>query len=548
MTDTTSTTGLVQQFIERTQRLYSLPAVAMEVLRLTAEPRVDGRALKDCIELDPALTTRILRVVNSSLFGASRQVTDLNQALSILGMRPLKMLVLGFSLPKELFSEIEAEVLARYWRRTLTKAAAARELAQRLWQLPGDEAFTAGLIQDIGVLALIQQLGQTYIEFLSHVQTHGGSLLARELETLGFDHGILSARLLAHWGLPAPLCAAVAAPPDEARIAELPPAERTLPEILHLAELVAQLVEQPYGPALRDLLEIGGRYRGLTYESLRPIVLAVQAQVAELAAVLALELPAGQSFADLLIAAQSRMADESLTAASQSPVDPEGELLQVATRLRSELAAAAVRSGSALPQRSAPPSGGRAENPLARPDTRAHARHERSLGSVSRSASPTDAAADPALEGLVAGAVNRCRQMRCSVSLALVSIDRFGDLLLTLGPDQATDLVHGLRFELADWSGQRAPATMVGEACYALVWEDCSRSDSLQLVRQILRDAKEWRYNQPGSPSELTLSAGLATLEVPPRNYEPAQLIAAAQRCLSGAQLSGGDTLKSIAF
>jgi hypothetical protein len=46
----------------------------------------------------------------------------------------------------------------------------------------------------------------------------------------------------------------------------------------------------------------------------------------------------------------------------------------------------------------------------------------------------------------------------------------------------------------------------------------------------------------------MTLSAGLATLEVPPRNFQPHQLIDAAWRCLSGAQLSGGDTLKSIAF
>ena len=86
MSDTTSI-GLVQQFILRSERLYSLPAVAMEVIQLTAEARPDARALKQCIERDPALTARILRVVNSSLFAASRQITNLNQALSLLGMR-----------------------------------------------------------------------------------------------------------------------------------------------------------------------------------------------------------------------------------------------------------------------------------------------------------------------------------------------------------------------------------------------------------------------------------------------------------------------------
>jgi len=95
-----SATGLVQQFVERTGQLYSLPAVAMEVLRLTSEPKFDARAIKDCLERDPALATRVLKVVNSSLFGLSRPIGDLNQALALLGTRPLKMLVLGFSLPK----------------------------------------------------------------------------------------------------------------------------------------------------------------------------------------------------------------------------------------------------------------------------------------------------------------------------------------------------------------------------------------------------------------------------------------------------------------
>src|SRR5262249_23956881 len=149
------------------------------------------------------LAARILRVVNSSLFGPSRQVTDLNQALTLLGIRPLKMLVLGFSLPKELFTGLQAEVLARYWRQTLVKAVAGGELSERLWRVPGDEPFLAGLVQDIGILALVQQLGEPYLRLLSHVQSHGGSLLERELEMLGFDHLILSARLLMHWGLPA---------------------------------------------------------------------------------------------------------------------------------------------------------------------------------------------------------------------------------------------------------------------------------------------------------------------------------------------------------
>ena len=227
-----SSTSLVQEFVERTGQLYSLPAVAMEVLRLTSEPKIDARALKDCLERDPALTTRVLKVVNSSLFGLSRPVCDLTQALALLGTRPLKMLVLGFSLPKELFTGLSASVLARYWRHTLIKSVAARELADQLFRTPADEqhsrasadeAFTAGLVQDIGLLALIQQLGEPYLRLVDHCQSHGGDMLERELETLGFDHAVLSARLLHRWGLPATLCSAVAVPHDQRRVMQLAP-------------------------------------------------------------------------------------------------------------------------------------------------------------------------------------------------------------------------------------------------------------------------------------------------------------------------------------
>jgi HD-like signal output (HDOD) protein len=542
----TTAIGLVHQFIQRTGQLYSLPAVAAEVLRLTAEPKVDARALKECIERDPALTTRILRVVNSSLFGASRQVTDLNQALSLLGNRPLKMLVLGFSLPKELFHGVEADVLSRYWRRTLIKAVAARELAEKIWKSADDEAFIAGLVQDIGVLALVQQIGDSYLKFLDHAQTHGGNILDRELETLGFDHLVLSSRLLSHWGLPASLCAAISIPPDEVRIAELEPAERTLPRILHLSEILARLIEQPYGPALRDLLDVGGRYCGLTYESLQPIVGRVQGKVAELAEVLALTLPEGRGYLELLVESRQRLADETAVVAAES-LGPEDELLDLACQMRTEMNAFAnktVRIPRPAAARPLPPE----SHPSASHEGSSPASATVPMTSKSSSIRPVNASADPILSSRVSSAVQRCRQARCSISLALLAIDDYSNVLLQLGPSQATELTQWLRIALADWTGQRAPAMLVGESCFALVWEDCPRSDAVQFVRHALATAKEWWVERPGSRFELTISAGLATLEYPPRNFPPNQLIDAGERCLAGAQLSGGDSLKSILF
>lgn len=169
MTDPATT---LDHLAVRSAQLYSLPRVAMQVLQLTRNPDVDTRALKECIENDPAIASRILRVVNSSLFGLSREVSDLNQALALLGLKPLKLLVLGFSLPSGLFLDLESKTLLWYWKHTLTKAVAGRELSSLFWRIPGDEAFLAGLFQDLGVLLLFQQLGQPYARFLDRTLSH----------------------------------------------------------------------------------------------------------------------------------------------------------------------------------------------------------------------------------------------------------------------------------------------------------------------------------------------------------------------------------------
>ena len=201
---------IVDRLIARTGPLYSLPAVAMKVLELTRNPQVDTRALKQCIENDPALTGKILRVVNSSLFGLTREVSDLNQALALLGTKPLKLLVLGFSLPGGLLAGLETDTLQRFWRHTLTRAVAGREISETLWRLPGDDVFIAGLLQDVGMLMLIQGLGEPYLRFLDKANAAGADLARLERESMGFDHTMLSARLLASWNLPDTLVEAVA--------------------------------------------------------------------------------------------------------------------------------------------------------------------------------------------------------------------------------------------------------------------------------------------------------------------------------------------------
>ena len=291
------------RLVDKAGKLYTLPSVAVEVLQLTDQPDVDVERLRHSIENDPALTTRVLRVVNSSLFGLSNEVSDLKQALALLGTKPLKLLVLGFSLPDNLFVGMAGDILRRYWRRTLTKAVAAREISETLWKLPGDEAFLAGLLQDVGILVLLQEYGEPYVRLLDAAFAKARDVGSLAAQAIGFDHAHLSARLLERWGLPKNLVEAIGAGRPPAKIAELPPPARCLPQVLHLAELLAGLLTENRTDLLPDLLDAAERYHALRRSELSGLVGTLQAKVEQLADVLNLDLGAGTDYTAVLLEA-----------------------------------------------------------------------------------------------------------------------------------------------------------------------------------------------------------------------------------------------------
>jgi len=352
----------------------------------------------------------------------------------------------------------------------------------------------------------------------------------------------LSARLLSHWGLPAGLCAAISVPPVQSRIEELSAKERMLPSMLHLADLIARMIDHPYGSALNELLTAGGRYCGLNYDRLQPIVADLQYKVAELAEVLSLQLADGLSYVDLLIAAQQRLANESVDAmAALATNQPDGELIALAAELQQRLSQASQRGSSQRNSRSA---GQRnvitnersGYTSAQRPDAVHEPRGERRLSS------------DQVLRAPLAAAVQRSRQTRTPLTLALFEIDNFSDLLVQGGPVAMTELAYALRYALADWTASTSEARLISDSRLAMVWEGCSRSEAIQRTRDCIATASDWSREHFDLSVDVTLSIGVATLEAAPKNYPAQELIDAAERCLSAARLSGGNTIKSIAF
>ena len=535
----------LSEIVSRTRSLYSLPAVAVEVIQLTSNPRVDARALKQCIENDPALTAKILRVVNSSLFGLSREVSDLNQALALLGTKPLKLLVLGFSLPEGLFADVAREQLDWYWRTTLVRAVAAREISEQLWQRPGDDAFLAGLLKDIGILVLLDQLRQPYAQFLGRVIEERSDLDAMEIESLGFDHTMLSARLLQNWNMPELLVEAIAEKHDHQRLLEKETLASELARVLHLASLLAELVGQNRLHVLPELLEAGQAYCGFDNEQLHDIIPTLQSKVQQLAEVLSLDLPEGEQYSQIVIEAHAHMAQITEQVAEQLSQPSSGEeqayerVLEDAAQLRtavsqffrfpsSGMGSEHSTGASIAPKDPAPPAGVSA---AAAPD----ASEQAVTGSPSL---PCGVAEN------LTWAVGDCRSRRRPLSLILVE----------LNAGKVIDQSHGQRLrEIVEIACQHVDAEEkrvenLSQWRWGMVLLGCDRQQAVRHAQELIRE-----FNQALRQSDFgeealgcVVSAGIASVTLPPKNFPPLDLLSTAERCLSAAQSSGTSVAKSL--
>ncbi|MCG3129002.1 MAG: hypothetical protein CHACPFDD_03898 [Phycisphaerae bacterium] len=202
----------VVERIERADNLPSLPAVALKVLELTRSDDVSVEDLGRVIQNDPALASKLLKVVNSSMFGLSREVGSIKQAMVILGLRTVKVMALSFSLVEIVRDDGHQRGfdLEAYWRRSLTTAIGGRLLGKLVRPVIAEEAFVGGLLADIGTFAAWRCARPEFEQAVKLAARSGTPIWRAEAEVLGASHAELSRRLLARWNLPSLIVDAVA--------------------------------------------------------------------------------------------------------------------------------------------------------------------------------------------------------------------------------------------------------------------------------------------------------------------------------------------------
>ncbi len=190
-------------FVEiRPTDLPCLNPSVIQVMQLCSSPQIAPAEIANLVAQDPLLTAELLRVVNTPYFGLAAEVKSVKHALSVLGMKAIRNLVLCLAV-RDLQSsnEIDGFEHQLFWEDTLRRAATARMLAAQ-FGIDGDEAFTAGMLQDIGLLVLFYLNPGKATRWTSLRLLAPDFRLNVEEETFSARHDFVGQMLAENWNLP----------------------------------------------------------------------------------------------------------------------------------------------------------------------------------------------------------------------------------------------------------------------------------------------------------------------------------------------------------
>lgn len=197
----------VKTSIEKSvQDLPALPGVVTRILKETQDPDTCAQTIERMIGTEPALASKVLRVVNSAYYGLSGQVTSLGQAVVILGLQQVRNLVLSVGAFSTLSAKTprQAELMEEFWLHSFSTAAATQIVA-RSKAFPvhdAESAFVGGLLHDIGRLFLFSNFTQTYEQVIRHAEQKRITVESSERKLLGLTHGEVGRQMAIHWKLP----------------------------------------------------------------------------------------------------------------------------------------------------------------------------------------------------------------------------------------------------------------------------------------------------------------------------------------------------------
>ncbi|MCA9245765.1 MAG: HDOD domain-containing protein [Planctomycetales bacterium] len=203
MTSADSHTAIDLDKILAGAQLPALPQSAIRLLELSKDPNNGPAEFAAPIETDPGLTGQVLRFVNSSYFGFSREISSIKLAITLVGIRTIK----NFALWSAVFSLMPNPKcgpfdLKNLWQDSLRRGIFARVLGKLLGLKDAEGPFAAALLQDLAVPLLAKELGDRYAEIIENRDGGKKRISEMEREAFGWTHAEAGALIARKWNLP----------------------------------------------------------------------------------------------------------------------------------------------------------------------------------------------------------------------------------------------------------------------------------------------------------------------------------------------------------
>lgn len=270
-----------QEVVTEAKDLFSLPDIYFQLNEMIRDPRYSLDEIGNVIGRDPALSARLLRIVNSAYYGFPAKIDTISRAMAIIGIDDVYSLVVATCVVDR-FSKIPSDLvdMTMFWLRSVHCGVVTKLLAKSSGVLNVERLFLTGLLHDIGSLVLYQVMPEQAAKILFAIRQDRRLLVAEEQEILGFTHADVGCELMRLWGLPESLYEVVGCyrNPDSAIVHKLDaqllalasrlvddkefgrPIEQTLVEIpdrvLALVRLTRAQIEQVMGQAEMEFHEV----------------------------------------------------------------------------------------------------------------------------------------------------------------------------------------------------------------------------------------------------------------------------------------------------
>jgi HD-like signal output (HDOD) protein len=244
----------VREVVGRLDKLPSIPETYFKLTRAIDDPSARTDAISSIVQNDPAMSAKVLQLVNSAYFGMSRPLSSIGQAISYLGIDLLK----GLALTLNVFAAHDARTSTGLSLEALQQTAIlTARMAKRMVDDPkdGEAAFSAGLLHEVGAIILSLAAPEDSAAVIRQVEASGRPAHVVERELLGATHAEVGGYLLGVWGLPLPIVEAVA---YHHALPAVPRGERDMAALVHVASTLAAQGLAPGGRPPSHELDMAG--------------------------------------------------------------------------------------------------------------------------------------------------------------------------------------------------------------------------------------------------------------------------------------------------